>query len=41
MMILYGLGTTIGAGVYALIGEIAGIAGYQPHARCAWHHLPT
>lgn len=29
MMILYGLGTTIGAGVYALIGEIAGLAGYQ------------
>ncbi len=29
MMILYGLGTTIGAGVYALIGEIAGIAGYR------------
>ena len=28
MMILYGLGTTIGAGIYALIGEIAGVAGY-------------
>jgi basic amino acid/polyamine antiporter, APA family len=27
-MVLYGLGTTIGAGIYALIGEIAGIAGY-------------
>jgi amino acid transporter len=27
-MILYGLGTTVGAGIYALIGEIAGIAGY-------------
>ncbi len=28
MMVLYGLGTTIGAGIYALIGEIANIAGY-------------
>jgi len=28
MMVLYGLGTTIGAGIYALIGEIAHIAGY-------------
>ena len=28
MMVLYGLGTTIGAGIYALIGEIAGVAGY-------------
>jgi len=28
MITLYGLGTTIGAGIYALIGEIAGIAGY-------------
>lgn len=27
-LVLYGLGTTIGAGIYALIGEIAGIAGY-------------
>jgi amino acid transporter len=28
LLVLYGLGTTIGAGIYALIGEIAGIAGY-------------
>jgi len=28
MMILYGLGTTIGAGIYALVGEIARVAGY-------------
>ena len=28
MMVLYGLGTTIGAGIYALIGEIASVAGY-------------
>ena len=28
MMVLYGLGTTIGAGIYALMGEIAGAAGY-------------
>lgn len=27
-MVLYGLGTTIGAGIYALVGEIAGLAGY-------------
>ncbi|WEJ61784.1 APC family permease [Thiomicrorhabdus lithotrophica] len=27
-MILYGLGTTIGAGIYALVGELAGISGY-------------
>jgi amino acid transporter len=26
---LYGLGTTIGAGIYALIGEMAAIAGAQ------------
>jgi amino acid transporter len=28
MMVLYGLGTTIGAGIYALVGEVAGVAGY-------------
>ena len=27
MLVLYGLGTTVGAGIYALIGEIAGVAG--------------
>lgn len=31
MLVLYGLGTTIGAGIYALVGEIAGAAGiYAP-----------
>jgi amino acid transporter len=29
MVVLYGLGTTIGAGIYALVGEIAGLAGYH------------
>lgn len=28
LLVLYGLGTTIGAGIYALMGEIAGAAGY-------------
>ena len=28
MMVLYGIGTTIGAGIYALVGEIASVAGY-------------
>jgi len=28
MLVLYGLGTTIGTGIYALVGEIAGAAGY-------------
>jgi amino acid transporter len=28
LLTLYGLGTTIGAGIYALVGEIAGVAGY-------------
>jgi amino acid transporter len=28
MLTLYGLGTTIGAGIYALLGEVAGTAGY-------------
>lgn len=28
MLVLYGLGTTIGAGIYALVGELAGISGY-------------
>jgi len=28
LLVLYGLGTTIGAGIYALVGEMAGIAGY-------------
>ena len=28
LMVLYGLGTTIGAGIYALVGELAAIAGY-------------
>lgn len=31
-MVLYGLGTTIGAGIYALIGELAGISGYMAPA---------
>jgi len=26
-IVLYGLGTTIGAGIYALVGEVAGVAG--------------
>lgn len=29
LLILYGLGTTIGAGIYVLVGKVAGIAGYQ------------
>ena len=29
MLILYGLGTTIGAGIYALTGEVAGSAGMR------------
>ena len=29
LLVLYGLGTTIGAGIYALIGEIANVAGHQ------------
>jgi basic amino acid/polyamine antiporter, APA family len=28
MMVLYGLGTTVGAGIYALVGELAAVAGY-------------
>lgn len=28
MMVLYGLGTTVGAGIYALIGELAAVSGY-------------
>jgi len=28
MLLLYGLGTTVGAGIYALLGKIAGVAGY-------------
>jgi len=28
-LVLYGLGTTIGAGIYALVGELAGISGYM------------
>ncbi len=32
MMVLYGLGTIIGAGIYALTGEIAGVAGYYAPA---------
>ena len=28
-VVLYGLGTTIGAGIYALLGEIAGVSGYM------------
>ena len=27
-LVLYGLGTTIGAGIYALVGEMAAISGY-------------
>jgi amino acid transporter len=31
-VILYGLGTTIGAGIYALVGELAGVSGYMAPA---------
>ena len=27
-MVFYGLGTIIGAGIYALVGELIGLAGY-------------
>ncbi|MBT7147063.1 MAG: amino acid permease, partial [Rhodospirillales bacterium] len=32
MLALYGLGTTIGAGIYSLIGEVTNIAGMQAPA---------
>ncbi|MEK9645929.1 MAG: amino acid permease, partial [Alphaproteobacteria bacterium] len=33
MLTLYGLGTTIGAGIFVLVGKVAGIAGgYAPLA---------
>lgn len=28
LLVLYGLGTTVGAGIYSLLGEVAGAAGY-------------
>lgn len=31
-LVLYGLGTTIGAGIYALVGELAGISGFMAPA---------
>ena len=34
LLVLYGLGTTVGAGIYALTGKIAGLAG-------AWTPLPS
>ena len=29
MLVLYGLGTTVGAGIYALMGEVSGSAGMR------------
>lgn len=29
MVTLYGMGTILGAGIYVLIGEVAGVAGYR------------
>ena len=35
LLVLYGLGTTVGAGIYALTGEIAGEAGvWAPASLC-------
>lgn len=32
ILVLYGLGTTIGAGIYALLGELAGVSGHMAPA---------
>jgi len=39
LLVFYGLGVTIGAGIFALIGEILGIAGDGAPAAFYWPDL--
>jgi amino acid transporter len=39
LLIFYGLGNILGAGIYVLIGKVALVSGIYTHWHFCWHHF--